>query len=217
MRSTKTRWSTDSWRCWLREARGQISEIRSRKNNVNDPHSGVLSYGIVLGGMGGALLPLAGSVRCRPRVALGHIAMAIAMAGMLVPGDVYVWGCWVGGVALVGMSVWLTGECAEPTHDLRCALDLVAMGLLMLFALPSHTTPNGLPTHQVAPSPRVHQHTAEFVSGASSWLGPSMIALWGAIVVALVVAPRRGKTRHGNAIAFTSTAVMIAAMVPMAA
>jgi uncharacterized membrane protein len=101
-------------------------------------------HAAMLVGAVGAVVPMwrAHGTDCRVRVA--HGAMAVSMVAMMIPGlpaGIHL----LEGAVLIGLAVFVTGETMHRRTAVPCAVDLTAMGVLLLLAPTSAPTRRRLP------------------------------------------------------------------------
>ncbi len=88
---------------------------------------------MLVGAVGGAVVPMwrAHGTDCRVRIA--HGAMAVSMVAMMIPGvpaGIHL----LEGAVLIALAVFVTGETMHRRTAVPCAVDLTAMGVLLLLA-----------------------------------------------------------------------------------
>ena len=90
-------------------------------------------HAAMLVGAVGAMVPMwrAHGTDCRVRIA--HGAMAVSMVAMMIPGlpaGIHL----LEGAVLIALAVFVTGETMHRRTAVPCAVDLTAMGVLLLLA-----------------------------------------------------------------------------------
>ena len=90
-------------------------------------------HAAMLVGAVGAVMPMwrAHGTDCRVRIA--HGAMAVSMVAMMIPGAP-AWIHLLEGGVLVALALFVTGETMHRRTAVPCAVDLTAMGVLLLLA-----------------------------------------------------------------------------------
>ncbi|MGW5147811.1 DUF5134 domain-containing protein [Rhodococcus koreensis] len=155
----------------------------------------------------GALVPMwrAHGTDCRVRIA--HGAMAVSMVAMMLPGmpaGIHL----LEGVVLIALAVFVTGETMHRRTAVPCAVDLTAMGVLLLLAPMSAAAPAAS-----APAPSGHHHGGGGIS--TGWLPLVVLVCWALLTLYLFRStPRR--ERSGVKTAAAGSALMILGMAPMA-
>ncbi|MBV6757661.1 hypothetical protein [Rhodococcus opacus] len=165
-----------------------------------------VAYATMFVGAVGALVPMwrAHGTNCRVRIA--HAAMALSMVAMMIPGmpaGIHL----LEGAVLIGLAVFVTGETMHRRTAVPCAVDLTAMGVLLLLAPTSAATPAAS-----APAPSGHHHGGAGIS--TGWLPLVVLVCWALLTLHLYrSAPRR--ERPGVKFAAAGSALMILGMTPM--
>ncbi|MFC9362255.1 DUF5134 domain-containing protein [Rhodococcus sp. NPDC057014] len=156
----------------------------------------------------GALVPMwrAHGTDCRVRIA--HGAMAVSMVAMLIPG-VPAGIHFLEGAVLIGLAVFVTGETMHRRTAVPCAVDLTAMGVLLLLAPTSAPAPAG-----AAPAPSGHHHGGAGIS--TGWLPLAVLVCWALLTLYLFRSTPRRERRSGVKTAAAGSALMILGMAPMA-
>ncbi|QSE92528.1 hypothetical protein JWS13_29935 [Rhodococcus pseudokoreensis] len=155
----------------------------------------------------GALVPMWRSHGTDCRVRIAHGAMALSMVAMMIPGmpaGIHL----LEGAVLIGLAVFVTGETMHRRTAIPCAVDLTAMGVLLLLAPMSAATPAAS-----APAPSGHHHGGAGIS--TGWLPLVVLVCWALSTLYLFRStPRR--ERSGVKTAAAGSALMILGMAPMA-
>ncbi|SED03214.1 DUF5134 domain-containing protein [Rhodococcus koreensis] len=156
----------------------------------------------------GALVPMwrAHGTDCRVRIA--HGAMALSMIAMMipaVPAGIHL----LGGAVLIALAVFVTGETMHRRTAVPCAVDLTAMGVLLLLA------PMSAPAAAAsAPAPSGHHHGGAGIS--TGWLPLVVLVCWALLTLCLFRSTPRRERRSGVKTAAAGSALMILGMAPMA-
>ncbi|MEN0134165.1 MAG: hypothetical protein AAGC80_03400, partial [Rhodococcus sp. (in: high G+C Gram-positive bacteria)] len=127
-----------------------------------------VAYAAMFAGAVGALVPMwrAHGTDCRVRIA--HGAMAVSMVAMMIPGvpaGIHL----LEGAVLITLAVFVTGETMHRQTAVPCAVDLTAMGMLLLLAPMSAPAP-------AAPAPSGHHHGGAGIS--TGWLPLTVLVCW---------------------------------------
>lgn len=160
----------------------------------------------------GALVPMWRAHGTDCRVQIGHGAMALSMVAMMIPGvpaGIHL----LEGAVLIGLAVFVTGETMHRRTAIPCAVDLTAMGVLLLLAPMSATTPAA--SAASAPTPSGHHHGGAGIS--TGWLPLVVLVCWALSTLYLFRSTPRRERRSGVKTAAAGSALMILGMAPMAA
>jgi hypothetical protein len=156
----------------------------------------------------GAVMPMWRSHGTDCRVRIAHGAMAASMVAMMIPG-VPDWIHLLEGGLLVALAVFVTGETMHRRTAIPCAVDLTAMGVLLLLA------PTAAPVPATPASvPQGHHHGGAGLS--TGWLPVVILACWALIALHLFRSTPRPERRSGVTTAAAGSALMILGMAPMA-
>jgi hypothetical protein len=134
--------------------------------------------------------------------------MAASMVAMMIPG-VPDWIHLLEGGLLVALALFVTGETMHRRTAIPCAVDLTAMGVLLLLAptaAPMPATP--------ASVPQGHHHGGAGLS--TGWLPVVILVCWALIALHLFRSTPRPERRSGVTTAAAGSALMILGMAPMA-
>lgn len=165
-------------------------------------------HAAMLVGAVGAVVPMwwAHGTDCRVRIA--HGAMAVSMVVMMIPGlpaGIHL----LEGAVLIGLAVFVTGETMHRRTAVPCAVDLTAMGVLLLLA------PTSAPASTAsAPAPSGHRHGGAGIS--TSWLPVVVLVCWALVALHLFRSTPPRERRSGVRTAAAGSALMILGMAPMA-
>jgi hypothetical protein len=165
-------------------------------------------HAAMLVGAVGAVVPMwrAHGTDCRVRVA--HGAMAVSMVAMMIPGlpaGIHL----LEGAVLIGLAVFVTGETMHRRTAVPCAVDLTAMGVLLLLAPTSAPTPAA--SASVTPG---HHHGGAGIS--AGWLPVVVLVCWALVALHLFRSTPPRERRSGVRTAAAGSALMILGMAPMA-
>ncbi|MFC9840925.1 DUF5134 domain-containing protein [Rhodococcus sp. NPDC127530] len=165
-----------------------------------------VAYAAMLVGAVGAVVPMwrAHGTDCRVRIA--HGAMAVSMVAMMIPGvpaGIHL----LEGAVLIALAVFVTGETMHRRTAVPCAVDLTAMGVLLLLAPTSAPAP-------AAPVPPGHHHGGAGIS--TGWLPLLVLVCWALLTLHLFRSTPRRERRSGVRTAAAGSALMILGMAPMA-
>ena len=168
-----------------------------------------VAYAAMFVGAVGALVPMWRAHGTDCRVQIAHGAMALSMVAMMIPGvpaGIHL----LEGAVLIGLAVFVTGETMHRRTAIPCAVDLTAMGVLLLLAPMSATTPAA--SAASAPTPSGHHHGGAGIS--TGWLPLVVLVCWALLTLHLYRStPRR--ERPGVKFAAAGSALMILGMTPM--
>lgn len=174
-------------------------------------HDHPLMQALMFAGVVGAAIPLMWTRQKPHRIWIAHLAMTAVMAGMLIPGGTSGWVSVGMGTFLLALAMWISDDSTDHSTVLRCATDLTAMAIILLFVVPTSAGGVGTSQHHEPQLAHGHHGTATI----STWLGPLVLICWAAIVLYPLFA-RRGSAVRETKIAVTSGVLMLAGMVPMA-
>ncbi|MFC9359584.1 DUF5134 domain-containing protein [Rhodococcus sp. NPDC057014] len=157
----------------------------------------------------GALVPMWRAHGSDCRVRIGHGAMAVSMVAMMipaVPAGIHL----LGGAVLIALAVFVTGETMHRRTAVPCAVDLTAMGVLLLLAPMSAPAPAA---PAAAPGPSGHHHGGAGIS--TGWLPLVVLVCWALLTLHLFRSTPRRDRRSGVKTAAAGSALMIVGMAPM--
>ena len=178
-------------------------------------HDHPLIHALGLVGVIGAGLPLVCARGRSRKLWIAHLAMVVVMVTMFLP-EASGWVSVGMGSILIVLALMITTADADRSSTLACAADLTAMGIIMMFAVPSQTYSGG--PHRTNEH-YVSLHSHQLAGGTASitdWLGPFVLASWAAIALHPRLA-RRGPIGKTAKITMTSSILMLVGMAPMAA
>ena len=163
-------------------------------------------HAAMLVGAVGAMVPMwrANGTDCRVRIA--HGAMAVSMVAMMIPGlpaGIHL----LEGAVLIALAVFVTGETMHRRTAVPCAVDLTAMGVLLLLAPTSAPAP-------AASASSGHHHGGAGIS--TGWLPLLVLVCWALLTLHLFRSTPRRERRSGVRAAAAGSALMILGMAPMA-
>ena len=163
-------------------------------------------HAAMLVGAVGAMVPMwrAHGTDCRVRIA--HGAMAVSMVAMMIPGlpaGIHL----LEGAVLIALAVFVTGETMHRRTAVPCAVDLTAMGVLLLLAPTSAPAP-------AASASSGHHHGGAGIS--TGWLPLLVLVCWALLTLHLFRSTPRRERRSGVRTAAAGSALMILGMAPMA-
>jgi hypothetical protein len=169
-----------------------------------------VAYAAMLVGAVGAVVPMwrAHGTDCRVRIA--HGAMAVSMVAMMIPGvpaGIHL----LEGAVLIALAVFVTGETMHRRTAVPCAVDLTAMGVLLLLAPTSAPAPVASAS---GPAPSGHHHGGAGIS--TGWLPLLVLVCWALLTLHLFRSTPRRERRSGVKTAAAGSALMILGMAPMA-
>ncbi|MFF2112676.1 hypothetical protein CJ179_46230 [Rhodococcus sp. ACS1] len=173
-----------------------------------------VAYAAMFVGAVGALVPMwrAHGTDCRVRI--GHGAMAVSMVAMMIPGvptGIHL----LGGAVLIALAVFVTGETMHRRTAIPCAVDLTAMGVLLLLAPTSAPAPAAsAPGPGPGQAPSGHHHGGAGIS--TGWLPLVVLVCWALLTLHLFRSTPRRERRSGVKTAAAGSALMILGMAPMA-
>ncbi|MCQ4118914.1 hypothetical protein [Rhodococcus tibetensis] len=167
-------------------------------------------HAAMLVGAVGAVVPMwrAHGTDCRVRIA--HGAMAVSMVAMMIPGvpaGIHL----LEGAVLIALAVFVTGETMHRRTAVPCAVDLTAMGVLLLLAPTSASAPAA---SAPVPVPSGHHHGGAGIS--TGWLPLLVLVCWALLTLHLFRSTARREHGSGVKTAATGSALMILGMAPMA-
>ena len=173
-----------------------------------------VAYAAMFVGAVGTLVPMWRAHGADCRVRIGHGAMAVSMVAMMVPAvpaGIHL----LGGAVLIALAVFVTGETMHRRTAVPCAVDLTAMGVLLLLAPTSAPAPAASapgPGPGPGPAPSGHHHGGAGIS--TGWLPLIVLVCWALLTLHLYRStPRR--ERPGVKFAAAGSALMILGMTPM--
>ncbi|MFC0450531.1 DUF5134 domain-containing protein [Rhodococcus jostii] len=156
----------------------------------------------------GAVMPMwrAHGPDCRVRIA--HGAMAVSMVAMMIPGAP-AWIHLLEGGVLIALALFVTCETMHRRTAVPCAVDLTAMGVLLLLA------PTAAPMPAASASvPPGHHHGGAGIS--TGWLPVAVLVCWALLALHLFRSTPPRERRSGVRTAAAGSALMILGMAPMA-
>ncbi|RZL82917.1 MAG: hypothetical protein EOP32_09565 [Rhodococcus sp. (in: high G+C Gram-positive bacteria)] len=165
-------------------------------------------HAAMLVGAVGAVMPMwrAHGTDCRVRIA--HGAMAVSMVAMMIPGAPE-WIHLLEGGVLIALALFVTGETMHRRTAVPCAVDLTAMGVLLLLA------PTAAPMPAASASvPPGHHHGGAGIS--TGWLPVVVLVCWALLALHLFRSTPPRERRSGVRTAAAGSALMILGMAPMA-
>ncbi|WP_370182325.1 hypothetical protein [Rhodococcus wratislaviensis] len=165
-------------------------------------------HAAMLVGAVGAVMPMwrAHGTDCRVRIA--HGAMAVSMVAMMIPGAP-AWIHLLEGGVLIALALFVTGETMHRRTAVPCAVDLTAMGVLLLLA------PTAAPMPAASASvPPGHHHGGAGIS--TGWLPVVVLVCWALVAMHLFRSTPPRERRSGVRTAAAGSALMILGMAPMA-
>lgn len=165
-------------------------------------------HAAMLVGAVGAVMPMwrAHGTDCRVRIA--HGAMAVSMVAMMIPGAP-AWIHLLEGGVLIALALFVTGETMHRRTAVPCAVDLTAMGVLLLLA------PTAAPMPGASASvPPGHHHGGAGIS--TGWLPVVVLVCWALVALHLFRSTPPRERRSGVRTAAAGSALMILGMTPMA-
>ncbi|TQC43745.1 hypothetical protein EEB14_41185 [Rhodococcus sp. WS4] len=165
-------------------------------------------HAAMLVGAVGAVMPMwrAHGTDCRVRIA--HGAMAVSMVAMMIPGAP-AWIHLIEGCVLIALALFVTGETMHRRTAVPCAVDLTAMGVLLLLA------PTAAPMPVASASvPPGHHHGGAGIS--TGWLPVVVLVCWALVALHLFRSTPPRERRSGVRTAAAGSALMILGMAPMA-
>ncbi|MFD6058859.1 DUF5134 domain-containing protein [Rhodococcus wratislaviensis] len=165
-------------------------------------------HAAMLVGAVGAVMPMwrAHGTDCRVRIA--HGAMAVSMVAMMIPGAP-AWIHLLEGGVLIALALFVTGETMHRRTAVPCAVDLTAMGVLLLLA------PTAAPMPAASASvPPGHHHGGAGIS--TGWLPVVVLVCWALVALHLFRSTPPRERRSGVRTAAAGSALMILGMAPMA-
>ncbi|MFC9556768.1 hypothetical protein ACFTWF_38775 [Rhodococcus sp. NPDC056960] len=156
----------------------------------------------------GAVVPMWRSHGTGCRVRIAHGAMAVFMVAMMIPGvpaGIHL----LEGAVLIALAVFVTGESMHRRTAVPCAVDLTAMGVLLLL------TPAPAPASAAVPVPSGHHHGGAGIS--TGWVPLLMLVCWALLTLHLYRSTPRRERRSGVRTAAGGSVLMILGMAPMVA
>ncbi|PQP15753.1 DUF5134 domain-containing protein [Rhodococcus opacus] len=165
-------------------------------------------HAAMLVGAVGAVVPMWRAHGTDCRVQIAHGAMAVSMVAMMIPGlpaGIHL----LEGAVLIALAVFVTGETMHRRTAVPCAVDLTAMGVLLLLAPTSAPAPAA-----TAPATAGHHHGGAGIS--TGWLPLIVLVCWALLTLHLFRSTPRRERRSGVRTAATGSALMILGMAPMA-
>ncbi|AII08366.1 DUF5134 domain-containing protein [Rhodococcus opacus] len=165
-------------------------------------------HAAMLVGAVGAVMPMwrAHGTDCRVRIA--HGAMAVSMVAMMIPGAP-AWIHLLEGGVLIALALFVTGETMHRRTAVPCAVDLTAMGVLLLLA----PTAAPMPGASASVPPGHHHGGAGIPTG---WLPVVVLVCWALVALHLFRSTPPRERRSGVRTAAAGSALMILGMAPMA-